>query len=123
MYCLWNSVLQPAGSERQIEELLRWNKANKPPMSIVKSQFEDFLITRNSLLGESLKMADGVLGSLLRGKANISILRAYLNLVREHWHGEVDALRMKELWKQLPLECLELFLETFKLGGCVAPEE
>lgn len=43
-------VLLPEGNDRDIEELLKWNKSNKPPMSIMKGQLHDYLCERNSLL-------------------------------------------------------------------------
>jgi hypothetical protein len=92
-------------------------------MSILKSQFEDYL-QRHHLLEESLRIADCVLESLVKNRANVSILRAYLNLVREDGklEGETKG-KVKRLWKVVPVECLELFLDTFGIREEVAEDE
>lgn len=52
-------------------------------MSIVKGQLEEYLCERNALLEQSIAIADRVISNLIRNKANVSILRAYINLLTE----------------------------------------
>ena len=63
-----------------------------------------------------MAIAEQVLANLIRNRANVSILRAYINLLKEkHTMMPEESVKMLPLWKKILVECLEMFLEAFML--------
>lgn len=76
-------------------------------MSVINGILEDYLIERNNYIKETIVIADRVLDNLLRNKANTSIIRAYLHLLKEHGPmPEEITKKVGGMWKVVPVDTL-----------------